>query len=247
MLQKALQWIKDQDQGIVTETINGRLYSRHKLLRLSLPEETEPGSMTFNTLQGLKDFAMELAQDLDTTDSLFFHVESATKVALCGQLQSQNFNNRFEYARSICSMEPFCFSRIGAKRQQNWLNIEEFVIALQSLFVLDDSREQIIDLLSHLANEKVIENKDDKFTQSLQIRTGISQKSNVPVKNPVILCPYRTFPEVDQPYGSYILRYREGQGGIECALFDADGGQWQLAAMKSIKAFLESEDIKAIA
>ena len=39
-------------------------------------------------------------------------------------------------------------------------------------------------------------NKDDGFTQTLEIKTGITTKEKVEVKNHVLLQPYRTFREV---------------------------------------------------
>lgn len=60
------------------------------------------------------------------------------------------------------------------------------------------------------------------------------------VPNPVKLRPYRTFHEVEQPASDFIFRMKS-ERGISCALFEADGGAWENAAMANIKNYLEFE------
>ena len=48
--------------------------------------------------------------------------------------------------------------------------------------------------------------------------------------------------EVDQPVSPFVLRLRGGGNGSlpSCALFEADGGKWRLAAIENVKAWLAS-------
>lgn len=81
---------------------------------------------------------------------------------------------------------------------------------------------------------------DDGVTQKATIKTGIASKGDAIIPNPVALKPYRTFTEVDQPESAFVFRMREGRaGGIECAIYEADGGAWEREAMESIKAYLK--------
>ena len=57
-------------------------------------------------------------------------------------------------------------------------------------------------------------------------------------KNPAPLRPLRTFPEVEQPVSPFVVRFKEGK---KAALFNADGGAWKVAAVKSIGSFLRKE------
>ena len=86
----------------------------------------------------------------------------------------------------------------------------------------------------------IAEYGDDGVTQKATVRQGIASKTDAVVPNPVKLKPYRTFTEVAQPVSDFIFRMREDRG-ITCALFEADGGAWKNAAMKSIKEYLEFE------
>jgi hypothetical protein len=245
MFEKTIDRILQLDREIVTKEIDGRLYSKDALHRVPYPHENEPAEpIRFSTLQGLADFAITLEQRLED-EELFFRVESPVLVILHGKLQPNNFNKRFSYATALLNHVPFKFSTISLP---HWLDLEMFVISLQSLFEETEERENIISVLGHLASESVVEKKDDGFKQAVHIRDGISQKSEVKLKNPVTLKPYRTFREVDQPEGRYILRLDNKQEGIHCALFEADGDLWKNEAMLSIKKFLHNEtSITAIA
>lgn len=59
------------------------------------------------------------------------------------------------------------------------------------------------------------------------------------IPNPVTLVAYRTFSQVEQPESLYIFRMQD-RNGIQCALYEADGGAWKIDAMRRIKAYLEA-------
>ena len=228
----AINRILELDQTIVTQEIDGRLYSKFKLNRVPLSNETAPSPVNFNTLTGLVAFAKALPEK-----NVFFHVESPTRVTLLGELQPENFNLRFCFAEARTDFEPFAFA---STRNPAWVDLELFVISLQSMFWETESREDIISLLGSVSNEAVETNNDDGFSQSLHVRIGISLREKAKVENPVYLRPYRTFREVDQPEGRFILRIRK-KDGLQCSLWEADGGLWKSTAMKTIKEWLDYE------
>ena len=52
----------------------------------------------------------------------------------------------------------------------------------------------------------------------------------------------RTFMEVEQPESAFVFRMRQNErDGVECAIFEADGGAWMNAAMKNVKEYLQYE------
>ena len=74
------------------------------------------------------------------------------------------------------------------------------------------------------------------------IKTGIASKGEAVVPNPVRLRPFRTFVEVEQPESAFVFRMRQdSDDGVECAVFEADGGAWKNAAMENIKKYLQLE------
>jgi hypothetical protein len=239
-LVSAINRIIELDQTIITSEIDGRLYSRGRLSRIPLPKESPPDPLEFNTLTGLAEFAKVLKE----VEDIFFHVESPTSVSIMGNIQPENFNTRFCYAKASTDFKPFAFS---TRTSPVWIDLELFVISLQSQFIETDERENIINMLGSVSNEHVETSKEDGFSQSLQIRTGIALRGKVKVENPVPLKPYRTFLEVSQPEGSFILRLTN-KNGLQCSLWEADGGLWKHAAMKAIKDLLYYEtDIPVLA
>ena len=105
-----------------------------------------------------------------------------------------------------------------------------------------DDRELLMKFAGTVENGTLAQYGDDGITQKATIKTGIASKGDAVVPNPVILRPFRTFVEVEQPESAFVFRMREGgRGEIECAIFEADGGAWKNAAMKRIKEYLQYE------
>ena len=125
----------------------------------------------------------------------------------------------------------------------NYYGVESFIIAMQSCFVPNDDSAQILKVVGNIREEAVKQTSDDGISQAVMAKSGIATVEMVSVPNPVILAPYRTFIEVEQPASKFVFRMKQGQGGSgpSCALFEADGGAWRLEAMKRIKSFLEAE------
>ena len=59
------------------------------------------------------------------------------------------------------------------------------------------------------------------------------------VPSPCILRPYRTFLEIVQTMSKFVFRMKDSGSGVDCALFNADGGAWKLDAMNSIRKYFE--------
>ena len=74
------------------------------------------------------------------------------------------------------------------------------------------------------------------------MKTGIASKGEAIVPSPVTLKPFRTFVEVEQPLSNFVFRMKQDRyDGIQCALFEADGGAWKIAAMREIKTYLKEQ------
>ena len=111
---------------------------------------------------------------------------------------------------------------------------------MQSKFVPNEDRELLLKFAGTVEAGTVAQYGDDGVTQKATIKTGLTSKGEALIPNPVVLRPYRTFLEVKQPESAFIFRMREGHG-VECAIFEADGGAWQIEAMQNVKAYLEKE------
>jgi hypothetical protein len=192
--------------------------------------------LAVGTLTGLVDAVKALA--LPETHEAMLLVSSHRSVSLV-PIRSDEFGRRD--ARIVATVPQseslFTFNR--------FLDRESFVIGLQSMFVDDDALKGVLSVASALQAEAVAISEDDGISQKTTIKRGVAAlKQQVIVKGRVTLRPYRTFREVEQPASDFIFRLRSDENQVpECALFEADGGKWQLDAMLTIRTWLEDTQL----
>lgn len=231
MIKEALQYIVGLGEANVKEYVlpDGEkgLYSDKPLHRLETPIPVAE-KLYLHTLTGLVDYIKSGSDKF--ADKMIVEVQSPTKVHLYSQLNEKRSR---EYLIEVDAMVPeFNFDRFYGQ--------EEFCIALQSKFVPNEDRELLLKFAGTVEAGTVAQYGDDGVTQKATIKTGLTSKGEALIPNPVVLRPYRTFLEVEQPESAFIFRMREGYG-VECAIFEADGGAWQIEAMQNVKAYLEKE------
>ena len=93
-------------------------------------------------------------------------------------------------------------------------------------------------VVGNIKEENVRQVGDDGVSQSVVAKTGVATVEDVKVPNPVILAPYRTFVEVDQPESAFVFRMKNGP---LAALFEADGGAWRNSAIEAVSSYLAEE------
>jgi hypothetical protein len=218
--------------------IDGQEYVKQDqgIIRLKKPDETIPKVLTFTTLGGLAEY-VDANPDALEMDRLFLHVAGFNRVELVGPLQQANDNCRFVYA--IATAEDTA----GNFKFGQWLDLEDLIIRLQTDFAryhgIEDDTEAMIEMLGKVANEKLQTNTDNGFSQTIQVRSGLTTLSSVKVENPVRVRPWRTFAEIEQPEVLAVLRFRPtGDGKPTGALFESGGGTWKLLAIKHIAKWL---------
>lgn len=232
MIEKALKYIVGLSAPIV-QTINGEVYSDKPLERVNFTPLASP--IQLSTLRSLVDYIKSHMDTIgpDNGQNMFIHVLSPTKVRMYSEL---NKNRDREYIAEVTADVPeFSFNR--------WIDHETFCIALQSKFLPTDGGEQddralLLKFAGTVESGTIAEYGDDGVTQKATIKTGIAKKGDAVIPNPVRLKAYRTFIEVEQPETQYIFRMQD-KGGIQCALFEADGGAWGILAMDRINRYLQ--------
>ena len=131
---------------------------------------------------------------------------------------------------------------------QSVIDQELFIISVKSQFQATNDRETILHHTSSINTESAIKTDDDGVSQQIQVKKGLSGAlvEKADLKSIVKLKPFRTFREIEQPEGEFLFRMRN-DGGVECALFEADGGSWKNTARKSIADFFSSAGVAIIA
>ena len=224
MIKEALQYIVGLGKANVQE-VHGDQYSDKPLHRID-PYIPMASSLKVRTLTSLLDYIIGGIDEMRPT--MIVAVESPTTVRLYSQLYK---NRDREYMMVAEAMLPsFSFNQ--------FINQENFCISLQSKFIQNEDRDLLLKFAGTVEAGTVAQYGDDGVSQKATVKTGIASKGDAIIPNPVRLKPYRTFLEVDQPESEFIFRMREDRG-IECAIFEADGGAWAIEAMENIKAYLQ--------
>lgn len=191
-------------------------------------------ALEVHTLSALKTYLDNPGVDLLDKSRLFLHVESPSVVNLYGPIGDDEHNlNRNHYLSATTTHDEYKF--------EHYVEHEQFIIGLMSRFDDTPERDALLLQVASIKDNEVVEVTDDTVSQKVNVQQGVHLVGTVRVTNPVTLAPFRTFPEVDQPESQFVIRLRRGGGGKPAvALFEADGGAWQLEAIDSIAAWLKA-------
>lgn len=118
---------------------------------------------------------------------------------------------------------------------------ETFIIGLQAYFAPSEQRDQLLAAVSGVKLTKGLTIRDNGISQTVQTEAGVSRVENLTIANPIILRPFRTFLEVDQPESEFVFRMKETseKAGVAFQLIEADGGAWKIKAIQSILSYLD--------
>jgi hypothetical protein len=222
MTRDALQYVVGLKEANLLD-VNGDTYTDKEIYRVD--NNLRAAAIEMNTLTSLVDYAKSFTVEM--SDQMLVQVVSPTEVKLISCLDS---DRKRECLVNVEAMIPeFSYGR--------YMDHESFIIALQSKFIDNKDRELLLKFAGTVKDESIAQYGDDGVTQKATIKTGITSVGEAIVPNPVNLKPFRTFVEVDQPESAFIFRMRQNNG-VECAIFEADGGAWKNEAMRNIKKYL---------
>lgn len=114
---------------------------------------------------------------------------------------------------------------------------EVALIELRSLFIPNEGTTYLLDLLSKMTDENKVSTNDNGVTQTVEARQGVALNAMVEIKPRVMLRPFRTFLEVEQPESEFLLRVDADEG---IGFFEADGGIWKLEAKRNIADYFNT-------
>lgn len=209
-------------------TVDEKPYS---VKQLHPVREVGPAALEFNFLDSLITYLKEGPDYLCRRD-LIIEIKTPTEIALHTEL-GMRFNERFTLVNCIALIDSFPWGR--------FIDPDTFIIMAQSRFVETDDLVKIRAIVGNVRSEEVFQFSDDGISQQVTAKSGIARVENVVIPPRVILAPYRTFMEIEQPESEFVFRARKADELPHFALFEADGGAWRIEAMKRIKAYLENQ------
>lgn len=227
MIKEALEYLVGLGGPKLARTDDG-WWADRKLARVSWNPKAH--AVTLSTLTSLVDYIKSGVDEMP--GRMLVHVVGPLEVELFSCLDGER--TREELAVVEGQVPDF--------RYGSYMGHEEFIIAMQAKFLPNPDRAQLLKFAGTVKNGTLTEYGDDGISQKATVSRGVAGSENQIVPNPVILHPFRTFSEVDQPESAFIFRMRDdGNSGVKCAIFEADGGAWRNRAMDGIKEYLRTE------
>lgn len=226
-LKEALEYLVGLGETKIID-VGVQSYSTNKLFKVEIPK---PEPLQVTTLTALIDYIesnFDIKFDRNAT-KLLIHVISPDQVNLYSPLLDTQDRMGYMQCKALLN-NNIKFNR--------FVDTEDFNIMLQSSFVENSDRSLLLKVTGNIQEDNVRQTGDDGISQAVTVKTGLANVDNVKVPNPVVLAPFRTFPEIQQPESKFIFRM---QSGPTAALFEADGGAWRNEAMQRIKRYLIEE------
>lgn len=229
---KHLRELADEARRPLFKLIDDRLYKVTPDGRTEPLREPGASGLAVHSLEGLADYAGHGTEEGDEfPNGLVVQIVDPRDVRLVSYTFGAH-RQRDTYATARpADGDRFSFGR--------YMDPETFVVSLSSLFEDAGDRDQILATVGNLRDEAVRMLADDGVTQRATVRSGLAKVEEVEIENPVSLAPYRTFADVEQPMGLFVLRMRGGGQGPppQIALFEVDDGKWRQESIARIRAY----------
>ena len=229
-IKAALEYAVDLNQyglEIVTAADGTEYYDAHKTKMVELKPKRYPKTLELSTLTSLVDY---LKTDLNNMKKqrLIVAVEKNDEVCVWSENDELEHRTLLVDAKARIPELIFC----------QFMSSEEFNIMLQSNFIDDNDRDTLLEFASALKIESGSEIEDNGVSQVVTVKSGVASLAKGKAPNPVLLRPYRTFAEVEQPASQFVFRIDKQ---ARMALFEADGKRWVQEAVGNIAAYLKAE------
>ncbi|MDH5541942.1 MAG: hypothetical protein OEY64_03145 [Nitrospinota bacterium] len=231
MLEEAMTYFRNLVQEVTpVEEVDGRKYNNSGgSLKPIL--EPFPGVMGFSTLSGLVAWAKEQVIEIEKEGKRektppYFVVDSFWRVSFYGPVCGA-FKQRPLIAGADHVHKPFPFGREH--------DTEEFIIALQAKFIMDDNLRTLLSLASRVEDKTIIGAEDNGISQTVTAKKSVATRENVTLPNPLMLKPFSTFPEIDPPAKPYVMRVK---AGLKWVLYETDDTAWGVEATKRTAAWI---------
>jgi len=241
MLKEAIEKIEAMSTKPEVKAIDGHnyIFDKDGAYTEIKPDIKTPENLTLNSLGALVQMVKREALPMFGDDKypLFINVPQHNLAEVfTAQVPEDRFNRPYLYSARATDIPGW--------DEQTALAFDQAAVALQTRFAPSSDLEYTLALLSQITTGAKVTYADNGVATSIVTQKGISLQQNQTIKPIVKLRPYRTFQEVEQPEGLFLIRINER--GI--TFTEADGGMWKLTARKTVAAYLSealAEEIEA--
>ncbi len=228
MIKEAIEYIVGLNKHPIVISESGIEYIRDEYRCVTENKDPVCDKLLSSTLKSVIDYI--------TSHNLkggIIHVKSPFGVELISPIFGPN-KQREKYLYAECPNQQFQFGK--------WFDPETFIINLLTSFIQDENRDKIISIASGISDVSSTEIQDDGVSQRVTVKAGITTIKRENLISPVVLRPFRSFAEIEQPASPFVFRIRKSSvGDINLTLIEADGGHWKIECISNIVSYLEQE------
>jgi hypothetical protein len=225
MIAKAIEKIESMAKPIVQE-IEGKFFMLSQDgVREIHPDIPIPDPIALHSLDAV--ITMVKAEAIDSVHPIFISVPSATSIEVFTKALPSLREKRCVFYKALASDVPGWDATVK-------MPFDQAAVALQTRFQDGSDRDYCLQLLSNITTGAKVTYNDIGVATTVVTQKGVSLQQNQTIRPLVKLRPYRTFQEVVQPEGLFLIRIDER--GI--TFTEADGGMWRLTARKTVAAYL---------
>jgi len=227
MIKEAIEKIEAMVKPTTGE-VNGHWYTilSNGSYKEIIPDHELPKTIELNSLDAV--ITMVKTEAIKQLTPVLISVPTATRVKVFSPTDDGPLNERITFyeanATDIPGWEP-----------STKLAFEQAAVALQTRFQDGGDREYCLQLLSNITTGAKVTYNDTGVATTVVTQKGVALQENQKIRPLVKLRPYRTFQEVEQPEGLFLIRIDER--GI--TFTEADGGMWKLTARKTVADYLK--------
>ncbi len=211
--------------------VGEKSFSTKTVFNLPLPIEPRNPSVGLVSLDSLLDYIKADAETLRTAGA--FVVCDEDTVTLQSKPQGEN-KQRDVFIKVDAGVQHFSFGQ--------YMDLDALRLELLTKFSETVFRAQVLQFLSKITDSNVKTSEDDGISQTITVKAGIASYGQATVPSPIRLNPIRTFIEVEQPEGSFVLRLKAVKDSLpQAALYELHTN-WKRAAAVAVKGYLDSKE-----
>lgn len=231
MDKEAIKQIQDSFHFHAIEKIGGLEYLIQpgaNGAKLITPPEVD--ALSTHTLSGVVEYFNDGVEKAN--EDLYIWVPGHDQVVILSPI-----NERYKSRDVYLDARPF----VGRGMLEGvYMDMEDFIIRAMQSFSETENLKKLLSFLGSIRSEDVREDADDSITQTVTVKAGVASLAEAKVPNPIVLSPYVTFAEIDQPQVAYIFRMKKNMDGGQpfCALFKSDNDSWMINVVQKIVEYL---------
>lgn len=227
MLKEAIEKIEELSKPLIVHDEIGHIYlCNGGDYTEILPESFRPYTVSLNSLDAM----VQLIRKEQPERQIFVSVARHDQVEV---YDSPSQNDRW-YRNTLYVANA---TDVPGWEPEVQMGFDQAAVALMTRFQDGGDREYTLQLLSQITTGAKVTYTDNGVASTIVTQKGAALAQNTTIKPLVKLRPYRTFQEIEQPEGIFLIRISER--GI--TFREADGGMWKLTARNTAKAWLQEQ------